>query len=80
MESADARIFLERKDEDALRKEIGRYSQQLHGVPVRNLSEAKRLSIATKMWTERKTFSVKQLARLTRLSPELLRTVLHIQP
>lgn len=80
MEAADARVFLERKDEDSLRKEIDRCSKHLYNVPVRNLPESNKIVIATKMWTERKTFSVKQLARLTRLNPELLRTVLHIHP
>lgn len=80
MEADDARPFLERKDEDALRKEIGRYSKWQYGVPVNRLPESERVSVAVKMWADRKTYSVKQLARLTKLDASLLRNILHVTP
>lgn len=78
MEADDARPFLERKDEDALRKEIGQYSKKQYGLPVNQLPESEKVAIATRMWADRKTFSVKQLARLTKLDAGLLRNILHI--
>ncbi len=78
MEAADARPFLDRKDESNLRKEIGRRSQDRYGREVARLSQAERIELATGLWNERKTLSIKQLARLTRLNQEMLRVILHV--
>ena len=79
MEAADARIFLERKEEDALRHEISQCCERVFGKRITQLTQADKLAVALQMWNARRTFSVKQLARLTRLDVDLLRTVLHIR-
>lgn len=78
MEAADARPFLDRKDESNLRKEIGRRSQGRYGREVAQLSQAEKMELATQLWNERKTLSIKQLARLTRLNQDVLRVILHV--
>ncbi len=77
MEAADARKFLQRREEDTIRKEVDRTSRLRYGVPVKQLSQTERVNVATDIWKARRTFSVKQLARLTRLEVELLRIILH---
>lgn len=77
MEAADARKFLRRREEDVIRKEVNTLSKMKYGVPVKNLRQAARVEVATEIWKSRKTFSVKQLARLTGLNADLLRTILH---
>ena len=78
MEAADARPFLDRKDESNLRKEIRRRSQNQYGREVLQLSQAEKIELATQLWNERKTLSIKQLARLTRLNRDILRVILHV--
>lgn len=77
MEAADAKKFLQRREEDIIRKEVDRTSRLKYGVPVKQLSQTERVNVATDIWKARRTFSVKQLARLTRLDVELLRIILH---
>ena len=43
----------------------------------KQLSQTERVNVATDIWKARRTFSVKQLARLTRLEVELLGIILH---
>lgn len=78
MEAADARPFLERRDESKLLKEVEQASLAFRGVPVKKLSQADRIALATRLWSERKTTSIKQLSRLTRSNVDVLREVLHI--
>jgi len=78
MELADAKPFLERKEEGALQKEIETASQKQYGVPVKHLTESNRIALATQFWNERKTSSIKQLARLTKNNVDVLRAVLHV--
>ena len=42
------------------------------------MSQADRIALATQMWNQGKTFSIKQLARLTRNNEDVLRTILHV--
>ena len=77
MEAADARPFLEKKDERKLLREVESLSETLYGQPVAKLSQADRIGLATKIWCSRKTTSVKQLARLTRNNVEVLKVILH---
>ena len=77
MEAADAKKFLARREEDVIRKEVDRVSKLKYGLPVKKLNQTARVTIATDIWKARRTFSVKQLARLTRLNVDLLRTILH---
>ena len=76
MEVADKRRFLEQKDESALRKEADTDSRRKFGKPVCELSEANRLTLALQYWNERKTFSIKQLARIVQADVSLLKAVL----
>lgn len=78
MEAADARPFLEKKDEGRLLREIEKASMEQFGVAVKQLSQADKITLATQMWSQGKTFSVKQLARLTRCNEDVLRTILHV--
>lgn len=78
MEAADARPFLEKKDESNLLTEVEAASLAKYGHPVKKLSQADRIALATKLWTERKTTSIKQLSRLTRSNVDVLREVLHV--
>ena len=78
MEAADARPFLEKKDEGRLLKEVEALSKELYATTVKQLSQADRLKLATRLWNEGKTTSIKQLARLTRNNEDVLRAVLHV--
>lgn len=78
MEAADARPFLEKKDESMLLKEVEAMSRTMFGKEVAKLTQANKLSLAVKLWTDMKTTSVKQLARLTRNDVDVLRAVLHV--
>ena len=78
MEAADARPFLEKKEERKLLREVESLSESLFGQPVAMLPKADRIRLATKIWCERKTISVKQLARLTRNNVDVLKAVLHV--
>jgi len=78
MEAADARPFLEKKDESMLLKEVEAMSRTMFGKEVAKLTQANKLNLAVKLWTDMKTTSVKQLARLTRNDVEVLRAVLHV--
>ncbi len=78
MEATDARPFLEKKDESRLLKEIEEVSNKRYGISVKQLSQADRIALATQMWNQGKTFSIKQLARLTRNNEDVLRTILHV--
>jgi len=77
MEAADAKPFLDKRDESNLRKEIAQRSQRQFGREVVQLSQGEKLQLASQLWAERKTLSIKQLARLTRLNQDILRVVLH---
>jgi len=79
MEAADAKPFLDRKDEKNLRKEISERSLSKYGRDVLNLSHGERIELASQIWSERKTLSIKQLARLTRSNLDVLKAVLHFQ-
>ena len=46
--------------------------------PIKQLSQADKIHLATHFWNERKTLSVKQLARLSRLNEEVLRAIVHV--
>ena len=78
MEAADARPFLEKKDESMLLKEVEAMSRTMFGKEVAKLTQANKLNLAVKLWTDMKTTSVKQLARLTRNDVDVLRAVLHV--
>ena len=78
MELADAKPFMEKKDENKLRKEIEDASMNRYNRPVSALTQTQRTELASQFWNERKTLSIRQLARLTRSDPEILRAVLHI--
>lgn len=78
MEAADARPFLEKRDEAQLLKEIKSASQKLYGALPGQIGQANRLELATRFWTEGKTTSIKQLARLTQNNEDVLRAVLHV--
>ncbi|MBR4735986.1 MAG: hypothetical protein IK052_07840 [Bacteroidales bacterium] len=77
MEAADAKKFLVRREEDVIRKEVNNLAKLKYGVPVKKLRQAAKVDIATDIWRSRKTYSVKQLARLCGLNADLLRTILH---
>ena len=77
MEAADARPFLDRKDESKLQKEIAERSLSKYGREVIRLTHGERIELASEFWSERKTLSIKQLARLTRSDLNVLRAVLH---
>ena len=76
MEVADKRRFLEQCDESALQEQAEEDSRKLFGMAVGELSEADRLTLAMHFWNERKTFSIKQLARIVRADASLLKAVL----
>jgi hypothetical protein len=78
MEAVDARPFLEKKDEGRLLKEVEALSKELYATTVKQLSQADRLKLATRLWSEGKTTSIRQLARLTRNNEDVLRAVLHV--
>ena len=80
MEAADARPFLEKRDESKLLKEVEATSQKMFGKAVANLTQSNRIDLAVSLWSERKTSSVKQLARLTRNNVDVLRAILHVPP
>lgn len=77
MEAADAKKFMRRREEDVIRKEVNTLAKLKYGVPVKKLRQVARVEIATEIWKSRKTYSIKQLARLTGLNADLLRTILH---
>lgn len=77
MEAADAKPFLDRMDERNLRKEITERSLSKFGREVLKLTHGERIELASELWSERKTLSIKQLARLTRSNLDVLRAVLH---
>ncbi len=79
MEAADAKPFMDKKDENKLRKEIAERSRTKYGRDVLQLSQGERIELATQLWSERKTLSIKQLARLTRSDLTVLKAVLHFQ-
>ena len=79
MEAADARPFLEKRDESALLKEVESAAVKRYGKTVLQLNKTQRLELAIPFWAEGKTTSIKQLARLTRTNVDLLRTVLHVE-
>ena len=72
-----ARPFLEIRADKQLRADANAESQRLFHRPITKLSEPDRLRIASLLWQNRRTFSRKQLARATRLSPTLLEAVFH---
>lgn len=78
MEAADARPFLEKKDESKLLKEVGTICHDMFGKSVANLKQADRIDLALRLWNEGKTHSIKQLARLTRNNEDVLRSILHV--
>ncbi len=78
MEAADARPFLEKQDEGKLLKEMEHESTRRFKKPIKQLSQADKIHLATYFWNERKTLSVKQLARLSRLNEEVLRAIVHV--
>jgi hypothetical protein len=78
MEAADARPFLEKKDEGRLLREIETASQKQYGRTIKQLSQADKIELATRFWNEGKTLSIKQLARLTRQNEDVLRAILHV--
>lgn len=78
MEASDAKPFLDKKDESNLRKEIAQRSQRQFGKDVTQLSQGEKIQLASQLWSERKTLSIKQLARLTRSNQDILRVVLHL--
>ena len=80
MEAADARPFLEKRDESKLLKEAEAASQKMFGKTIADLTQANKIDLAVSLWGERKTTSVKQLARLTRNNADVLRTILHVAP
>lgn len=80
MEAADARPFLEKKDESKLLKEVETESKKMFGKEVASLTQANKIDLALQLWNDRKTTSVKQLARLTRNNVDVLRTILHVPP
>lgn len=80
MEAADARPFLEKKDESKLLKEVEATSQDMFGKAVAGLTQANKIDLAVRLWNDRKTTSVKQLARLTRNNVDVLRSILHVPP
>ena len=78
MEAADARPFLEKQDEGKLLKEMEYESTRRFKKPIKQLSQADKIHLATYFWNERKTLSVKQLARLSRLNEAVLRAIVHV--
>ena len=78
MEAADARPFLEKKDESRLLKDVEALCRDLYATTVKQLSRGDRLKLAIRLWNEGKTTSIKQLARLTRNNEDVLRTILHV--
>lgn len=72
-----ARPFLEIRADKQLRAEAHAESQRLFHLPITQLTEPDRLRIASLLWQNRRTFSRKQLARATRLSPDVLEAVFH---
>ena len=78
MEAADARPFLEKQDEGKLLKEMEQESTRRFKKPIKQLSQADKIHLATHFWNERKTLSVKQLARLSRLNEAVLRAIVHV--
>ena len=72
-----ARPFLEIRADKQLRAEAHAESLRLFHLPITQLTEPDRLRIASHLWQNRRTFSRKQLARATRLSPALLEAVFH---
>lgn len=77
MESADARAFMEHRDESKLREETKSRCQKQFNRPIKQLTKAERIIIAKQLWDERCTFSIKQLARVTNLNADVLRVILH---
>lgn len=78
MEAANARPFLEKQDERKLLEQMQSYSANSFGKPLGSLTQAQRIMLATHFWNERKTLSIKQLARLSKVDGEVLRAILHI--
>ena len=64
-----ARPFLEIRTDKQLRAEAHAESLRLFHLPITKLTEPDRLRIASLLWQNRRTFSRKQLARATHLSP-----------
>lgn len=78
MEAADARPFQEKQDEGKLLKEMEQESMNRYDKPIKQLSQVDKIHLATYFWNERKTLSVKQLARLSRLNEDVLRAIVHV--
>lgn len=78
MEAADARPFLEKKDEGRLLRELETASHKQYGRTIKQLSQADKIELATRFWNEGKTLSIKQLARLTKQNEDVLRAILHV--
>ena len=72
-----ARPFLEIRADKQLRAEAHAESLRLFHLPITKLTEPDRLRIASLLWQNRRTFSRKQLARATHLSPAVLEAVFH---
>lgn len=77
MEAADAQKFIRQREEDVIRKEVNMMAKLKYKVPVKKLGQVEKINIAKEMWKSRKTYSVKQLARLCGLDLDLIRTILH---
>ena len=78
MEAADARPFLEKKEESQLLKEVESTSKEMFGLPISGLRQAEKIDLALRLWNEGKTHSIKQLSRLTRNNEDVLRSILHV--
>lgn len=77
MEAADARPFLEKRDEGQLLRELRKMAVLQFGKELRYLPQADKAVLATRFWNEGKTHSIKQLARLIKLDVDLLKSILH---
>jgi len=77
MESADARSFMEQRDESKIRELAKTRSMEQFKRPIKQLTQSERIIIAKQLWDERRTFSVKQLARATGINVDVLRAILH---
>lgn len=68
--------FLNVKKKDLI--EMEQESTRRFKKPIKQLSQADKIHLATHFWNERKTLSVKQLARLSRLNEAVLRAIVHV--
>lgn len=78
MEAADARPFLEKREEGKLLLELKKAALEQFGTELGHLPKADKIVLATRFWNEGKTHSVKQLARLTKTDAEMLRSLFHL--